>query len=48
VIKLTSLESVEKGIVRGATPEQKELKAKKLSEKRHAGPDLTKPLADSK
>jgi hypothetical protein len=29
------LESVEKRIVRGATPEQEKLKAKKLSEKAH-------------
>jgi len=39
---------VEKRIVRGATPEQKELKAKKLSEKAHAEINPTKLTADSK
>jgi hypothetical protein len=48
VSKLTNLESVEKRIVRGATPEQEKLKAKKLSEKAHAGGNPTKPIADSK
>jgi hypothetical protein len=39
---------VEKRIVRGATPEQKELKPKKLSEKAHAEANPTKSIADSK
>ena len=43
--KLTNLESVEKRIVRGATPEQEEeLKAKKLSEKAHVEFNATKQL----
>jgi hypothetical protein len=45
VIKLTNLESVEKRIVRGATPEQEELKAKKLSEKAHVRINSTKPIS---
>jgi hypothetical protein len=38
--KLTKLETEEKRIVRGATPEEEELKAKQLSEKAHVEPTL--------
>jgi hypothetical protein len=37
VTKLQKLETEEKRIVRGATPEEEELKAKQLSDKAHFG-----------
>jgi len=37
VTKLQKLETEEKRRVRGATPEEKELKAKQLSDKAHSG-----------
>jgi hypothetical protein len=45
--KTNDLESVGKGVIWGATPEQ-ELKAKKLSDEAHEGQKPTKPIADSK